>query len=92
MSVEVKVRYQDVEDAVIKIESASASFKAVLLKDMASGNTLDVVKKMNDLNEQLVNLGNMYKNLLNKDNEAVRQTLKELQKVDQNLSNSIRGS
>jgi hypothetical protein len=50
---ELKIRYSAVEQAVSNIESAAGSFDTELPKDTGSGNRLDVVDRINELNNQL---------------------------------------
>lgn len=89
MSQEVKVRYGDVEAAISKIESASEAFESSLLKDMASGNELNVVNKLNELNHLLQEVGKAYKNILSENNRNVRKSLEELKEEDRKISSAI---
>jgi hypothetical protein len=90
LSEEMKVRYRDVEDAISKIESASDAFETSLMKEMASGNELDVVNKLNELNGMLEEIGTVYKNVLKENNQSVIKILQELNEVDHNISSSIK--
>ncbi|WP_148357616.1 DUF5344 family protein [Peribacillus simplex] len=90
MSEEMKVRYGDVEDAISKIESASEAFETSLMKEMASGNELDVVNKLNELNGMLEEIGMAYKNVLKENNQSVIKILQEIKEVDHNISSSIK--
>ncbi|MCM3169368.1 DUF5344 family protein [Peribacillus frigoritolerans] len=90
MSEEMKVRYRDVDDAISKIESASEAFETSLMKEMASGNELDVVNKLNELNGMLEEIGTVYKNVLKENNQSVIKILQELKEADHNISSSIK--
>lgn len=86
----MKVRYRDVDDAISKIESASEAFETSLMKEMASGNELDVVNKLNELNGMLEEIGTVYKNVLKENNQSVIKILQELKEADHNISSSIK--
>lgn len=90
MSQEVKVQYGHVENAISKIDSASQSFETTLLKNMAAGNELEVVNKLNELNTQLEEVCKAYKEILKTNNLSVRTTLQDLKAVDHQLSASIK--
>jgi NurA-like 5'-3' nuclease len=90
MSQELKIRYSDVEDAISKIESASEAFETSLLKDMASGNKLDIVNKLNKLNQLLDEVGQEYKKVLKENNQSVIQSVQSLKEADKSISSSIK--
>jgi hypothetical protein len=90
MSQEIKIRYRDVEDAVSKIENAADAFETTLVKDLASGNELDVVTKLNEINNLLEDIGRTYNSVLKDNNQSVLKTLQDLKEVDQNISSSIK--
>ncbi|WP_433959649.1 DUF5344 family protein [Cytobacillus horneckiae] len=90
MNQEMKVRYGDVENAVSKIESKAVAFETSLMKELASGNELSVVSKLNELNHMLEEIGSTYKKVLSENNQAVTRTLEELKEIDHHISSSIK--
>jgi Family of unknown function (DUF5344) len=90
MSQEMKIRYGDVENTVSKIEAAADAFEITLAKDVASGNELDVVAKLNEINNLLEEIGRTYKNVLKDNNQSVLNTLENLKAADQEISSSIK--
>ncbi|MEH6947112.1 DUF5344 family protein [Bacillus sp. JJ634] len=90
MTQEMKVRYGDVEDAISKIENASDTFETSLMKEIASGNELEVVNKLNELNNMLEEVGQSYKKVLKENNQSVIRSLQHLKEADQNISSSIK--
>ncbi|WP_019244410.1 MULTISPECIES: DUF5344 family protein [Bacillus] len=89
MTQEMKIHYGDVETAVSKIENASDAFETTLIKDIASGNELDVVKKLNELNSMLEEVGLAYKKVLKENNQSVIRSIHNIETADQSLSSSI---
>ncbi len=90
MHEEMKVRYGDVESTIAKMENTSQALEHSLPKNMASGNVLNVVEKLNQLNQLLEEQGEEYKSILKMNNEIVRTTLQTLKETDENLSSSIK--
>ena len=88
----MKVQYAEVEAKVDQMESASEAFETSFMKDMASGNQLDVVKKMNELNQFFEEVGNAYKQIVRENNQTVRTTLTELHNADVAISSSIKAN
>jgi Family of unknown function (DUF5344) len=90
MTKEMKIRYRDVEDAISKIENASDAFETSLMKGIAGGNELEVVNKINELNNVLEEVGQGYKKVLKENNQSVIRSLQNLKETDQNISSSIK--
>lgn len=90
MSQEIKVNGEDVNAAISKMDRTLESFKTKLLEDFAAGNELAVVDKINELNSQLEAIGQSYKDILKANNQSVRTTIQEVEKVDRQLSTSIK--
>lgn len=84
----MKVQYAEVEAKVDKMDSAAEAFENSFKQDMASGNQLDVVKKMNELNQFFEEVGNAYKQIVRENNQTVRTTLTELHNADVAISSS----
>ena len=89
LSQEIKVNGEDVKTALSKMDRTMESFKTKLLEDFAAGNELDVVKKINELNQHLEEIGETYKEILKANNQSARTAIQELEKVDHQLSTSI---
>lgn len=90
LSQEIKVNGEDVNTAISKMDRTLESFKTKLLEDFAAGNELAVVDKINELNSQLEAIGQSYKDILKANNQSVRTTIQEVEKVDRQLSTSIK--
>ncbi len=88
----MKVQYAEVKAKIAKIESSSEAFDTIFMKDIASGNELEVVNKINELNQLFEEMGNAYKQILRENNQSVRTTLTELHKADLTLSSSIKAN
>ncbi|MED4452844.1 DUF5344 family protein [Metabacillus fastidiosus] len=92
MGQELKVRYADVEVTVSKIDSRIGALQPNLGKEVSGGSKLDVVTKLNELNALLEEVGEVYKQILQENNQAVRKTLQELKETDTELSSRIQSS
>ncbi|QHE63269.1 hypothetical protein FHE72_21480 [Rossellomorea vietnamensis] len=90
MGEELKIRYSAVEQAVTNIENAAGSLDTEFPTDSASGNRLDVVERINELNQQLREIRNLYKELLAENNQSVKKSLISMEEADHQLSSSIK--
>ncbi|KGX92745.1 hypothetical protein N781_15710 [Pontibacillus halophilus JSM 076056 = DSM 19796] len=90
MAKEIKVNYAEVESAVSTMESSGESYNATMPTDIASGNELDVVTKLNELNAMLQTVGETYKDILRKNNETVRKSVEDMRETDEHLSSSMK--
>ncbi|MED4532072.1 DUF5344 family protein [Metabacillus fastidiosus] len=88
----MKVRYGDVEASVFKIDSRTETLQTDAGKEIASGNKLNIVKKLNELNSLLEEVGKAYKQLIRENNESVRKSLQELKETDVKLSSYVKSS
>jgi hypothetical protein len=87
---ELKIRYSAVEQAVTNIDNATGSLDTELPTDAASGNQLDVVERINELSHQLREIRDLYKEILAKNNQSVKQSLISMEEADHQLSSSIK--
>jgi len=87
---ELKIRYSAVEQAVTDIDHASESLTTEIPVNSAESNRLDVTKRINELNHQLSEIRKMYKELLAKNNQSVKQSLMSMEEADRELSSSIK--
>ncbi len=88
----MKVRYGEIEDAISKIESASEAFDPSFMKETANGNELDVVKKLNELNQMFEEIGLAYKKVLKANNQSVSRILQGVKEVDQSISSTMKAT
>ncbi|CAN7185671.1 YwqI/YxiC family protein [Rossellomorea sp. LjRoot5] len=90
MGEELKIRYSAVEQAVTYIDNASESLTTDIPSTIANDNRLDVTERINELNHQLSEIRKMYKELLAKNNQSVKQSLISMEEADRELSSSIK--
>lgn len=90
MGEELKIRYSAVEQVVTDMDNASESFSTDIPTSIANGNRLDVTKRINELNHQLLEIKKMYRELLAKNNQSVKQSLISMEEADRELSSSIK--
>ncbi|MCA0970756.1 YwqI/YxiC family protein [Halobacillus litoralis] len=90
MSKEIRVRYLDVEESINEIEQSSQSFDTELLQQLNGENVLDVRDQLERINQELTEIGEMYKEVLNMNNEAVKTSVQGLEAQDVQLSGQMR--
>lgn len=90
MSKEIRIKYGEVEQSISRIEKTLHSLKTEVPHNLATENRLDVVDRMNQLNQLLTEIGNSYKEVLAANNESVRKALSDMENTDQQLSSSIK--
>ena len=90
MSNEIKIEYGEVENALSQLKAATQSLETSLPTSVGGSNQLDVVTKMEDLNQSFHQMVEAYKALLVNNEQATRTSVEEMRKTDQLLSNSIR--
>ena len=90
MSNEIKIDYGEVENALSQLKAATQSLETSLPTSVGGSNQLDVVTKMEDLNQSFHQMVEAYKALLMNNEQATRTSVEEMRKTDQLLSSSIR--
>ncbi|WLR41393.1 DUF5344 family protein [Bacillus carboniphilus] len=90
MSKEMKVRYGEVEQAISSIDKTLQSVDSALIKDMASGTQLDLVKKLNEINHLLEETSSNFKDILTEHNQLVNKSLQDLKEADDQISSSLK--
>lgn len=86
MSNELKVSYDVVRNSVKAIENSLNSMQADINSNIGSGNTLDTIKKINEMNLMIIQITEQYKKVLKEHNQSVEQSLETLHHVDQILA------
>lgn len=86
MSNELKVSYDVVRNSVKAIENSLNSMQADINSNIGSGNTLDAIKKINEMNLMIIQITEQYKKVLKEHNQSVEQSLETLHHVDQILA------
>ncbi|MDQ0230660.1 DUF5344 family protein [Metabacillus malikii] len=89
MSQEIHIKYGEVEEAISKIDRTADSF-ATTLESISGSNELQVVEKLNELSQLLMEVSDAYKQILEDNNQSVRTALEEMKQVDENLSKTIK--
>ncbi len=87
---DIKIQYSDVEQRVADMEHASGAIDFTFVKNIANGNVLNLVEKINQLNEILEQQGEEYRRILRMNNDTVKTSLQNVQETDEQLSSSIK--
>ncbi|MDQ0221243.1 hypothetical protein ELQ35_20895 [Peribacillus cavernae] len=89
MSKEIKMEYGEVEKVLGKLKSSANSLNASV-KDEGGSNNLNVVKKLNKLNQDVQELAKSYQTLLIHNIEATQKSIQTMKDADEMISSSIR--
>lgn len=89
MSQDIKLRFSDINEALVDIQAASESFETSLIKDIASSNQLDVVRRLNELSQLFEEVANLYKSVLTENNQSASKAIEDFKEVDHTISASI---
>ncbi|MBS2970763.1 YwqI/YxiC family protein [Metabacillus sp. KIGAM252] len=87
---EIKIDLAEVNKAVDGLQSSSQGFTSSLASDFASGNELDAVKKINELNQALQDAADQYKALLLKNIQATKESVQSMKDTDDELASTFK--
>ncbi|WP_338778720.1 YwqI/YxiC family protein [Metabacillus sp. FJAT-52054] len=90
MSEEIVLDIDEVNKAVDGLQSSSQGFTSSLASDFASGNELDAVKKINELNKALQDAADQYKALLLKNIQATKESVQSMKDTDDELASTFK--
>ncbi|MEC2071037.1 YwqI/YxiC family protein [Alkalihalophilus marmarensis] len=86
---EIKIIYADVEQELAKLQTAVQALDPSMPSSVGENNVLDVVDRLNQLNQQLNQMVEAYQALLLKNEEDTRQSIETMKQADQNVSSQI---
>ncbi|HZG70415.1 MAG TPA: YwqI/YxiC family protein [Chondromyces sp.] len=89
MSDQIKIVYEDVEQALTKLKSSTQMIDTSFPSSIGGENVLDTVTKLNEINQALQQLTEAYKALLLKNEEATRQSVQAMKETDEQVANLI---
>lgn len=89
MSTEIKIKQSEIEQALTQMKSSSEALTSSFPSSIGSGNQLDVVNKLNEINRKLEQLTENYKALLLHNEEMTRQSVQQMMEKDQQLSSNM---
>ncbi|MDQ0232772.1 DUF5344 family protein [Metabacillus malikii] len=83
MGEQLKVSYEEVRKVVKGMNDATNAIQADTSKEIGSGNALEVVNKINEMNLMIQQLTEEYKAMLLDHNNKVEKSLDSLHQFDQ---------
>lgn len=89
MSTEIKIKQSEIEQALTQMKSSTEALASSFPSSIGSGNRLDVVNRLNEINRALEQLTENYKALLLHNEQMTRQSVQQMVEKDQQLSSNI---
>ncbi|MCA1061070.1 YwqI/YxiC family protein [Rossellomorea aquimaris] len=87
---EIKVVHGEIEQSLAKVKSSTESLRSDLPKNIGKENSLEVVTKLNELNQMMEQMIDHYKQLLIRNEELTRQAVQDMAQADRDLSSHIK--
>ena len=92
MDTEIKLRINEIERALSKLQSSANGLQPSLPSTIGENNVLDFINKLNALNRQLQQVTEAYKSVLLQNEETTRHSAQFLDESDRLLSRGIYSS
>jgi Family of unknown function (DUF5344) len=90
MSNEIRVVQGEIEHHLSKMKSSAESLQPDVPQNIGQENRLEVVTKLNELNQSLELMIQSYKELLIRNEELTRQAVQDMADADKELSSHIK--
>ncbi|BCB06057.1 YwqI/YxiC family protein [Bacillus sp. KH172YL63] len=87
---EIKVVHGEIEQSLTKLKFSTEALQSNLPYDIGQGNALEVVTKINELNQMMGQMIEDYKQLLMRNEEQTRQAVQDMAQADRNLSSHMK--
>jgi hypothetical protein len=87
---EIRLVQGEIEENLSKIKSSADSLQPDMPNDIGQGNHLDVVTKLNELNQTMEMMVQSYKELLIRNESSTRESVHNMRDTDKNLSSHIK--
>ncbi|MDV2686597.1 YwqI/YxiC family protein [Alkalihalophilus lindianensis] len=86
---EIKILYADVEQELAKLQNSIQALDPSMPTAVGANNVLEVVDRMNQLNQQMNQMVEAYQALLLKNEQDTLQALETMKEADQQVSSQI---
>ncbi|MBG9770914.1 DUF5344 family protein [Bacillus vallismortis] len=90
MSLEVKVKTDEVKQAISKLKGSNHGKSFNIPANISGQNHLDVLTKIESINKELEGLTKVYTSTLTKQSIQTEQAIEALQHTDETLASSIK--
>ncbi|MCK2001600.1 YwqI/YxiC family protein [[Brevibacterium] frigoritolerans] len=82
---EIKIEYNNIENVLKMMESASGAFESHLPKNIVQNSRLDILQEIDGINTLLEKIMEEYKNLLTKNELMVQKSVEYMKESDESL-------
>ncbi|GLI83098.1 hypothetical protein ANABIO32_07880 [Rossellomorea marisflavi] len=89
MSTEIKIQYSETELAILNLHRSINAWNTNFPKQISGRNELEVINKLNKLNQQCQEMLETYQELLRENKSAMEQSVEEILHADQSLSSMM---
>lgn len=85
MDTEIKVQYSETELAILNLRRSINAWNTAFPKQIGGGNELEVINKLNELNQQCQEMLETYQELLRENKSAMQQSVEEILQADRSF-------
>ncbi|MBV6682566.1 YwqI/YxiC family protein [Bacillus sp. JRC01] len=85
MSTEIKIQYEEAEEALSKLRQSVDSWDTSFPKEIGGENNLEVINKLNELNALCQKMLETYQELLLDNQQTSKQSVEDMEDTDQSL-------
>ncbi|RIW28916.1 hypothetical protein D3H55_20320 [Bacillus salacetis] len=89
MATEIKIQYKETERALSMLRQAVHAWNSAYPRQVGGDNELQVINKLNELNEQCQEMLESYKQLLLENQAAAQYSVETMEETDHSLSSMI---
>ncbi|MCC5803742.1 YwqI/YxiC family protein [Rossellomorea vietnamensis] len=89
MHTEIKIQYNETERVLSKLRQTIDAWNTTYLKQIGGANELEVINKLNELNEQCQKMLKSYQQLLMENQAATQLSVEGMEETDRTLSSTM---
>ncbi|WP_162785153.1 YwqI/YxiC family protein [Bacillus sp. P14.5] len=89
MVLEIKIHSKETDSALTTLRQTVDAWNTSYPRQVGGENALEVINKLNDLNEQCQSMLESYKQLLLENQAAAQQSVETMEETDRSLSSMI---
>jgi hypothetical protein len=89
MHTEIKIQYNETERALSKLRQTIDAWNTTYPRQIGGANELEVIHKLNELNEQCQKMLESYQQLLMENQAATQLSVEGMEETDRTLSSTM---
>ncbi|MCA0149731.1 YwqI/YxiC family protein [Rossellomorea vietnamensis] len=89
MHTEIKIQYNETERALSKLRQTVDAWNPTYPRQIGGANELEVINKLNELNEQCQKMLKSYQQLLMENQAATQLSVEGMEETDRTLSSTM---